>query len=42
MDFPNLPYLFDDENKIRISESLAILSYLPRRAGREDLLGKNL
>jgi hypothetical protein len=32
MDFPNLPYILDDANNIRISESIAILTYLPKRA----------
>ncbi len=41
MDFPNLPYIFDDAYKIRISESIAILTYLPKRAKKLDLLGKN-
>jgi len=37
--FPNLPYLLDGETKI--TESIAILKYIAKRFGREDLLGKS-
>jgi glutathione S-transferase len=36
-EYPNLPYLIDKD--IKITESLAILHYIPIKAGRKDLLG---
>lgn len=36
--FPNLPYLID--GNVKITESAAVLKYIPKRFGREDLLGK--
>ena len=39
IDYPNLPYIQDGD--LNLTESLAILSYLPLRAKREDLLGIN-
>ena len=37
LDFPNLPYLIDGE--IKITESLNILTYLPNRFNKPELLG---
>lgn len=39
MDFPNLPYLMDDENNVKISESMAIMKYLCRKAGYKGMAG---
>lgn len=38
LDFPNLPYLIDGENKY--SETLNILVYVANKSGKTDLLGK--
>jgi len=35
--YPNLPYIIDDSKKM--SETLALMTYIPRRAGRKDLVG---
>jgi glutathione S-transferase len=35
--YPNLPYLIDGDKKI--TETLAILHYIPLRAGKKELLG---
>jgi glutathione S-transferase len=37
---PNLPYLIDGEFKL--SESNALLRYIPRRFGKPELLGKTI
>jgi len=37
LDFPNIPYIIDGSKKI--SESYAILHYIPLKAGRRDLIG---
>ena len=39
-DFPNLPYLIDGDFKL--TESSAILRYIPKRFNKPELLGKNL
>ena len=38
-DYPSLPYIIDGEKKL--TETNAIARYLPIRAGRKELLGKN-
>jgi len=35
--YPNLPYIIDDNKKI--SETLALMNYIPMRADRKDLIG---
>ena len=40
LDFPNLPYLIDGD--VKISESIAIPYYLVHKAGKPELLGKDL
>lgn len=40
MDFPNLPCLVDGDFKL--SETNAISRYIIRKAGKTDLLGKNI
>jgi glutathione S-transferase len=37
LDYPNLPYLIDGDTKI--AETMAILHYIPLKAGRKELLG---
>jgi glutathione S-transferase len=37
-DYPNLPYLIDGNTKL--AESVAILHYIPLKAGRRELLGE--
>lgn len=37
LNYPNLPYLIDGDKKI--TESSAILRYIPLKAGRKDLVG---
>lgn len=39
-DFPNIPYLIDGE--LKLTESSAIMKYLVKRSGKNELLGKNL
>lgn len=39
-DFPNIPYLIDGDFKL--TESAAIMKYLVKRSGRNELLGKTL
>ncbi|KRX08888.1 Thioredoxin-like fold [Pseudocohnilembus persalinus] len=41
MDYPNLPYIIDNDG-YKLSESVAILNYIPERFGRKDMLGKTL
>jgi glutathione S-transferase len=36
-EYPNIPYLIDGDTKV--TESLAILHYIPIRAGKKELLG---
>ena len=38
LDFPNLPYLIDGD--LKLTESEAILKYIPERAGKPELLGR--
>lgn len=38
--FPNLPYLLD--GKVKLTESDAIIRYIPKRAGKPELLGKTV
>lgn len=38
LKYPNLPYLID--GNIKITESAAVIKYIPKRFGRDDLLGK--
>jgi glutathione S-transferase len=40
LPFPNLPYLID--GKVKLSESDALLRYIPKRAGKQELLGKTI
>ena len=39
-DFPNIPYLIDGD--LKLTESSAIMKYLVKRSGKNELLGKNL
>jgi len=39
LDFPNIPYIIDGNKKI--TESQAILHYIPLKAGRKDLIGSS-
>lgn len=38
LPFPNLPYLID--GKVKLTESDALLRYIPKRGGKPELLGK--
>ena len=40
LSFPNIPYLIDGEYKL--TESSAIMRYIPKRFGKPELLGKDL
>lgn len=40
LPFPNLPYLIDGDFKV--TESRAINSYIIKKSGKKELLGKNL
>eukprot|EP00475_Leptophrys_vorax_P036699 TRINITY_DN6245_c0_g1_i1.p1 TRINITY_DN6245_c0_g1~~TRINITY_DN6245_c0_g1_i1.p1 ORF type:complete len:233 (+),score=62.13 TRINITY_DN6245_c0_g1_i1:6-704(+) len=41
LDFPNLPYLIDDESGIKVTQSNAVLTYVARK-WRPELLGTSL
>ncbi|KRX08889.1 Thioredoxin-like fold [Pseudocohnilembus persalinus] len=40
MNYPNLPYI--DDNGYKLSDSAAIMNYIPQRFERNEMLGKNL
>ncbi|KRX08887.1 Thioredoxin-like fold [Pseudocohnilembus persalinus] len=40
MDYPNLPYI--DDNGYKLSDSTAIMNYIPQRFERNDMLGKTI
>ena len=40
LSFPNLPYLLD--GKVKLSETDAVVRYIPKRGGKQELLGKNI